>query len=189
MNETQAVNFNEIPWLKIFNQTMDQPQALPAVLAGYGIDTYHLASVAQKSTDLSEAYGRKVLFQSHDVEVMVALWSYQAMAAPHNHGASKGMIWFVQGNFSEQQYRFQNRSLIQHEAPQFYQENQVVTVDFNDIHSCCPETVGLSLHIYCPPIHKMKVWDLANKRTLTVADNCGAWVPRNPNLILSETAW
>jgi len=189
MSELESALFSDIPWLKIFGQTIDQPQALPAVLAGYGVDAFHLADVAQESPNLSEAYGRKVIFKNDDVEVMIAKWSYKAMAAPHNHGSSKGLIWFAQGNFLEQHYRFLNQNLVQHEAAQFFKENQVVTVDAKDIHSCCPETIGMSLHIYSPPIHDMKVWDQDQKRTLTVADECGAWVPQNKNLIVSEKKW
>lgn len=189
MSELSTEQFCEIPWLKIFTQTIDQPQALPAVLAGYGVDAFRLAQIAQESPNKSEAYGRKVLFKNHEVEVMLAKWSYKAMAVPHNHGSSQGLIWFARGNFLEQHYRFQSANLIQSEAAEFYKENQVVTIDSSDIHSCQPESTGMSLHIYCPPIHDMKVWDAENKRTLIVADECGAWIPENTDLIVSEKKW
>lgn len=189
MTAVQSKNFSEIPWLKIFNQTIGQPQTLPTTLAMYGVDVLQLSTIAQKSPNSAEAYGRKVLFKNDHIEVMLAQWSYQTMAAPHNHGASQGMIWFAQGNFSEQHYRFLNQALVKSEEAVHFKENQVVTVDSNDIHSCCPETIGMSLHIYSPPIHKMKVWDQENRRTLTVADECGAWIPQNKNLIISETYW
>ena len=189
MSDLSTVQFSEIPWLKIFSQTIDQPQALPAVLAGYGVDAFRLAEIAQESPSGREAYGRKVLFKNDEVEVMLAKWSFKAMAAPHNHGSSQGLIWFTQGSFREQHYLFRNQSLIHDQGAKIYPENQVVTVDPNDIHSCQPETVGLSLHIYSPPIHDMKVWDQEKKRTLTVADECGAWIPENKNLIVSEKKW
>lgn len=188
-NESVIQKLSEVPWVKIFTQTIDQPQALPAVLAGYGIDAFRLAEIAQDSPHASEAYGRKVLFKNEEVEVMLAKWTYQSMAAPHNHGTSQGLIWFAQGNFREQHYHFKNHALTQEQSSQIYSENEVVTVEPNDIHSCQPETVGLSLHIYSPPIHHMKVWDQEKKRTLTVADECGAWIPENKNLIVSEKNW
>lgn len=189
MSTPESTVFSDIPWLKIFNQTIDQPQALPAVLAGFGVDAFRLAAITKESSTPGEAYGRKVLFKNEDVEVMLAKWSYKKTAAPHNHGTSQGLIWFAQGNFLEQHYRFLNQNLVHNEAAQIYKENQVVTVDTKDIHSCCPETTGISLHIYSPPIHDMKVWDQEHKRTLTVADECGAWVPQNKNLIVSEIKW
>lgn len=189
MNETKIDNYSSIPWLKIFDQTFEQPSYFPGLLTSFGIGVKELSLIAKKSTDESEAYGRKVLFQNSEIEVMLACWSYKAMASPHNHGASKGMIWFAKGNFSEQHYRFQNGVLRKVSSPVLFKENEVVTVDANDIHSCCPESIGLSLHIYSPPIHHMKVWDQEKKRTLTVENHCGAWVPKNKNLILQEVPW
>lgn len=189
MSKASFKNLSEIPWLKVFNQTIDQPQTLPALLAEYGVDAFHLAKLAKKSPNSNEAYGRKVLFKNQEIEVMVAEWSYKAMAAPHNHGTSQGLIWFARGDFYEQHYRFQNRDLVEIEKPQFFKENQTAAVGSSDIHSCSPATTGLSLHIYSPPIHKMKVWDQKSKRTLTVADECGAWVPDDPAFILAESVW
>lgn len=187
--EELSEKLTELPWLKVFTQTIDLPQALPDILAGYGIDVFHLAAIVHEAPNLSEAYGRKILFKNDDVEVMLAKWSFNGMAAPHNHGTSQGLIWFAQGDFLEQHYLFMNQNLVQHKAAHFYKEGQVVTVEPNDIHSCQPETQGISLHIYSPPIHNMKVWDEENKRTLVVADNCGAWVPQNKDLIVSEIKW
>jgi predicted metal-dependent enzyme (double-stranded beta helix superfamily) len=189
MNQVQKINYSTLPWLNIFNQTIDQPKTLPGVLARYGVDSTGLSSIAHLPHETGEAYGRKILFNNEQIEVMLACWGHRAMAAPHNHGASRGMIWFAKGNFFEQHYRFQESDLKKNAEPLTFKENHVVTVDSNDIHSCQPETVGLSLHIYSPPIHKMKVWDLDGRRTLTVADHCGAWVPKNKSLIVSESAW
>ncbi len=186
---SRLVPYSDLPWLSLFNQTIDQPQNFPALLTSYGVDIAMLSSIAEKPNDVSEAYGRKVLFKNNEIEVMLASWAFHAMALPHNHGASKGLIWFAEGDFSEQHYRFQNGELHKQGPAVKFGENQVVRVDSNDIHSCRPEKTGLSLHIYSPPIEQMKVWDLDSKRTLTVSDNCGAWIPKNLNLIVSETAW
>ena len=48
---------------------------------------------------------------------------------------------------------------------------------------------GLSLHIYFPRIEKMRVYDVEGRRTLVVSDNCGAWIPRQPEQLVNETAW
>lgn len=185
---TQLRTFTELPWLKIFSQTIDQPQSLPAALAEHGLTLDQLFLFSKKSEDASEPYGRKLLFNNDEIEVMLACWSEKAAASPHNHGHSQGLIWFARGYFSEQHFRFQDRELKKTELRQ-YPEGHVVRVDGNDIHSCSPNETGLSLHIYSPPIHQMKVWDAKHRKTLIVADHCGAWVPKNKELILSETAW
>ncbi len=189
MNDLSTEQLSKIPWLNIFNQTIDQPETLPVLLGNHGVKAFHLAKLAKESLNATEAYGRKIIFKNDEIEVMLAKWSFKAMAAPHNHGSSKGLIWFAQGNFQEQHYQFKNKNLMQVDRAQFYFENQVVTVEQSDIHSCQPETVGVSLHIYSPPIHDMKVWDSEKKRTLIVADNCGAWIPENKDLIISEKIW
>jgi hypothetical protein len=35
----------------------------------------------------------------------------------------------------------------------------------------------------------MRVFDLARRQTLTVRDDCGAWVPRDELLILARADW
>ena len=189
MQKTSLIDYTALPWLNIFNQTIGQSRELPLVLASYGLNQASLSELAENSLNLNEAYGRKILFKNEQIEVMLASWSDHATAAPHNHGASKGLIWFVQGNFAEQHYRFHHHELTHVTQAVKFSENEVVTVDASDIHSCQPEKTGLSLHIYSPPIHEMKVWDAKRRRTLTVSDNCGAWVPQDLNLILSETPW
>jgi len=189
INILRAPETLKIPWLDVFNQSYIYPEHLPNILAKYNLSLKALLALRKNSTDAFEPYGRKIIYKDHRIEVMLACWSYQAMALPHNHGNSKGLIWFVQGDFTEQHYIFNHNHLQKITQAFYYQENSVVRISENEIHSCCPDSTGLSLHIYSPPITNMKVWDEENKQTLTVAPECGAWVPENKNLILSEVKW
>lgn len=175
--------------MKIFHQAYENPSSLRDSLRQLNFDSSTFLNLSIPSTQSTEAYGRKILYKDSNIEVMLARWSYQSMAQPHNHGHSKGLIWFVLGNFFEQQFLFRNGELKPKAEPTPYIENQVARVETGEIHSCYPQTTGLSLHLYMPPIKEMKVWDRINKKTLIVADNCGAWIPTNPKLIINEIPW
>ena len=188
-NHIKNSTADSIPWLSIFNLCYDNPQHLGSTLIRYGISAAELLKISEKPIHPSEPYGRKILFKDSKIEVMLAQWSYQAMAHPHNHGHSQGLIWFAFGDFFEQHFLFRDQNLIPQGEPLFYKEGAVAKVIENDIHSCCPVTEGLSLHLYTPPIDQMKVWDSINKKTLTLANQCGAWIPENNHLILNSTSW
>src|SRR5690349_15534758 len=125
MNALNHASPIEIPWSEIFSKTIGQPLSLPKVLAEFGITKMQLLSLGQKSLSPSEPYGRKILFHDAEIEVVLASWSLCSMASPHNHGAARGMIWYVQGHFIEQHYRFKDRQLVKSGGPRSYQEGDV----------------------------------------------------------------
>lgn len=182
-------DLSALNWLGLLNQAFDVPAILPTLLKEKGVTESDLLRVARKSTNNFEPYGRQVLYRSPDIEVMLAAWSYQFASCPHNHGFSKGLIWFVKGDFQEQQFQFKSGSLQPTGDLTFFSEGEVASVVSNDIHSCKPSAEGISLHIYSPAIENMKVWDIEKKEILTVADECGAWVPANDNLVIKRAKW
>ncbi len=179
----------EVPWLSIFRQMISMPEQLPSQLKTRGLDAKALSSLLVTNKSDFEPYSRNIIFRNDGIEVMLASWAENAISSPHNHGFSSGLIWFVEGDFAEQHFNFTGGDLVKQGAIQKYKENSVVTVRQSDIHSCGPSSFGVSLHIYSPPIHGMKVWDTIGKRTLTVADECGAWIPKDENLILDQKEW
>ncbi len=189
LNSVTQSFLRDLPWFTIFNQIISVPEQLPSLLKSLGVSSESLAPILVAANSSSEPYGRKIIFKNESIEVMVASWSLKAISSPHNHGASSGVIWFVNGQFTEQHFRFEAQSLEKRGNVEVYNENSVVSVQQSEIHSCGPSSVGVSLHLYSPPIHKMKVWDAEGRRTLTVADECGAWIPEDKNLILDEKAW
>lgn len=176
-------------WLGILNQSLLTPALLPVLLVNNGVSVERLTQLARMSLNLYEPYGRHILYKSPEIEVMLAKWSYRSAASPHNHGYSRGLIWFLKGDFNEQHFQFSKGQLNAVGAPVYFAEGDVATVVSSDIHSCSPVGEGISLHLYSPAIQEMKVWDLANKETLTVADECGAWVPQKSDLIIKRVKW
>lgn len=189
LKQKQWPSIQDLNWLEIFDQCIDHPTVLPNRLESLGVTVSILKTLAAPRPVSGEPYSRKILFKSKDMEVMIANWSMKTVSSPHNHGASRGLIWFVDGSFAEQNFIFRNQDLVHVDDSVLYKENSVVKVVSSDIHSCGPESEGISLHLYSPPINKMKVWDCDQRRTLTVADDCGAWVPSNSQLILSSVNW
>ncbi|MBC7741195.1 MAG: cysteine dioxygenase family protein [Bdellovibrionaceae bacterium] len=189
MEEPMLTELTGQGWMQILSQSFTTPAELPFVLSKRSLSVEKLVRLAQTSACDDEPYGRKILFKSPEIEVMLAKWSYQASASPHNHGFSKGLIWFVQGDFSERHFIFSEGELKSSGEPVQFKEGSVAQVVSNDIHSCCPVKDGVSLHIYSPAIQKMKVWDLKNRETLTVADECGAWIPKDLKLIANRVKW
>ena len=57
------------------------------------------------------------------------------------------------------------------------------------IHSMLALSAGTTLHLYAPSITGMRVFDTQARQTLIVADDCGAWLPDDPQLVQKRTDW
>ncbi len=133
-------------------------------------------------------YSRRTLAASADCEVMLARWSAGRACAPHDHGNSAGWVFFIDGRFRELDFR-ENGGGLAGGAEIVHEAGSHVAVRPDEIHSCVCDDFGLSLHVYYPRIRGMRVFDLARRRTLVVADECGAWVPASSEHIRKVTAW
>lgn len=133
-------------------------------------------------------YERFILAASDQCEVMVAKWRANSPCAPHDHGRSKGWVFFLKGNFTETSYKFANMNL-NALSQQTYRAGDRTEIQTQDIHSCVSETEGLTLHVYYPKISYMKVYDAENKCTYVVDDKCGAWRPESSKDILKFYKW
>ncbi len=119
---------------------------------------------------------------------MLANWNPNTECAPHDHGFSEGIVWLFKGSFIENHYSL-NQNLISCGPARVWPEGSVLRVTCGDIHSMRPAKNGMSLHIYSPPIHDMKVYDQINRTTLTVTNDCGAWIPTQNSKILHRMPW
>jgi predicted metal-dependent enzyme (double-stranded beta helix superfamily) len=137
-----------------------------------------------------QPYGRVILFKDEQCEVMLARWRPGATCAPHDHGASSGLVWFARGEFVEHQFDLEpGAGLTEQGAARVIREGEEVDVRDGDIHSCHSTGEGLSVHVYSPPVTQMKVYDRGQRDVLVVSDDCGAWVPADPQQILSREKW
>ena len=137
-------------------------------------------------SDEEKPYGRAVLLETDELEVMVAQWTRNMPCAPHDHGGSLGVVRVLQGR----------------------SRHQIVTVDAEGLRVVREEIVGVgetmmcgsdlihsmeddgaeeplvTLHMYTRSIDHMIVYDTGQQETLIVDGTCGAWVPtERPEMI------
>ena len=137
---------------------------------------------------LNEAYGRRVLYSTRDLEIMLACWRPQSECAPHDHGFSQGRVLALGGSFIESDFGWRDENLVRL-GGRAIESLSALPVDLGHIHSMkCNSDNGLTLHFYRPAISQMKVFDLEKRRTLMVTDDCGAWIPQ-PHQIVTAEPW
>lgn len=161
-------------------------ELVPALLSELGFLDHYLRSPEMTH----EAYSRTVLLSTPELEVMVASWRQGHECMPHDHGYSEGCVVNLLGRFKETSYAFEGEQLIK--TGEAFHQNlySLMDVDTARVHSMhCVDKEGLTLHIYSPAIDNMKVFDPSVRRTLTVANNCGAWIPVDQKQILKEQFW
>ncbi|MGZ3693976.1 MAG: cysteine dioxygenase, partial [Bdellovibrionota bacterium] len=132
-----------------------------------------------------EPYSRKIIYNGTLGDVMVARWRKGARCLPHDHGGAHGLVTVLMGEFFEQPF-----TAGEHFAPfgpeLRFAQGDIEAVVSTEIHSLRAVTEGVTLHLYSPPIRGMKVYDEDDRIIYTVADNCGAWIPSDKNLILGR---
>ena len=135
-----------------------------------------------------EPYGRRVLYRDGVGEVVLASWSGNEACAPHDHGTSLGAVFVVQGHFRETVYRMQS-GLLEAVSRRDFARGDLLPVEREEIHGMEPLEPGVTLHVYAPPISCMRVFDRDRREALTVADECGAWIPRDVRLVTARTCF
>ncbi len=140
------------------------------------------------SSVAGEPYGRRPLFRDDGGEVMLAAWTPGAECAPHDHAGARGAVLVLAGRFVETEWLWRDGDLRRGRSRP-WRAGDVIPVEPGGIHSMLDEDGGASLHFYVPPIAGMRVFDARLRQTLTVRDDCGAWLPSDPNLILSRQPW
>lgn len=163
------------------------PAKIWSLFCEAGLDAARLTEINPVSDPVTP-YSRVVLSGTPECEIMLARWAPDRVCAPHDHGVSAGWVFYFEQEFEEYAYKWRDGGLVQH-ATHRHLPGRHTQVVKNEIHSCKTGGSGLSLHIYFPRIEKMRVYDLEGRRTLVVSDNCGAWIPRQPEQVVKETAW
>lgn len=161
-----------------------------AVVEGLKKSLLPLGQFIRAPLHANESYYRNKLIVMPDLEVMVASWKQNEECLPHDHGTSNGFVLALHGRFIETGYSWNGLQLEPYDRNMNYASGDLMSVKDGDIHSMrCLDRDGLTLHIYHPPVHRMKVYDLNNKTTYTVSDQTGAWVPQNTREILNQQKW
>lgn len=132
-------------------------------------------------------YGRKLLYKSDFMEVLVMNWALDMDCSPHDHGSSRGYIQVIKGNSRHTIYKLQDGvpqvavEKVEEEGSLFYAPKGIVhkmgAMDNQPL---------VTLHYYTPPISNMKVFDIEKCKSCIVRDDCGAWWPKEQKMLLEE---
>jgi hypothetical protein len=135
-----------------------------------------------------EPYGRLPLHRSDHGEVLLVRWREDTFCAPHDHGQARGQVCLLRGQFVERLWRWREGDLVP-AAERAYASPAIIDVKSGIIHDMKASGSGVGIHFYQPAIQGMQVFDRERRETLTVSDECGAWVPADPSLVLGRKAW
>ena len=125
-------------------------------------------------------YGRRLLYNDGEVEVILMNWDINSKCLPHDHGESEGWVKVLKGSASHGYYsnynivpKLTNEELIN--------EGAVIFAPKNLVHHMANkmENSLVTLHFYFPPISNMEVFDIDAARAAIVSSDCGAWWPES----------
>jgi hypothetical protein len=173
------------PWNELLELVVTgRGELLPSRATLYAAD---LATLRPLHTG-AHPYARLVLHHDDRGEVMLATWKRGGLSAPHDHGLARGFVAILMGKFVETSYRFDGADL-RASGKQERATGDLLEAQPGQIHDLYARDDGLTLHVYAPRIHGMRVYDRQSRTTLRVADDCGAWVPRTPEAVLERQPW
>jgi cysteine dioxygenase len=134
-----------------------------------------------------EPYGRRPLRRDELGEVMLAGWG-EIECAPHDHAGGEGKVHVLEGSFTETEWVWRE-GVLRRGAVRRWTAGDAIPVAAGTIHSMTAHDRGTTLHVYRPAISGMQVFDPVRQETLSVRDDCGAWIPRDDGMILSRFRW
>src|SRR5688572_30805550 len=88
-----------------------EPEEILALFRNEGLDSPRLAGM-NPAADPIAPYSRLVLESEPRGEIMLARWAPGRGCAPHDHGASVGWVFFLEGDFEECGYRWSRGKLV-----------------------------------------------------------------------------
>lgn len=135
---------------------------------------------------VEKPYGRKLLFYSPDVEVLIMGFLPERECPPHDHGKADGLVLVCYGEARHKVFTRHHNSL------QLVLDTRELQGYILDAPIDCVHGMGnssthkplITLHVYWPPIEQMSVFDLDQKRIYIVNDKAGAWLPIAPETLL-----
>lgn len=121
-------------------------------------------------------YSRQKIYESDQLEVMIANWVPDFRCAPHDHGGSAGFVALLSGTFHERRFAWDGpRLVVTDEVDRAAGDHLQFGPEV--IHDMVAPTGGLTLHAYSPPPQRMNVFDLDREEVLDLVGSFGAWIP------------
>jgi Cysteine dioxygenase type I len=135
-----------------------------------------------------EPYGRIPVCLDESGEVLLVSWSRGIRCAPHDHAGASGTLILLHGTFHERRF------IDTPEGPSLLDERVLkgptqVAIPAGTIHDMLAPSGGLSVHCYWPALNGMSVFDFARRETLTLTQDCGAWLPWSDDCVLARKPW
>lgn len=133
-------------------------------------------------------YGRKKIFSTPEIEVLVMNWAARRECAPHDHGASFGWVHVMAGTVTHTLFTLDRDGIpvpfgsrLEHAGSRYFAPRSLVHSMGNP-----QDDLTVTVHVYCPPITGMKVCDLSRCAACVVSDDCGAWWPDDQRQLVRE---
>ena len=107
------------------------------------------------------AYVRKRVYQNDLFEIFVITWPPGSQSPIHDHATGGCVMRIVQGELEEKRY---DSKTLEHVSTErgHYEENHTSYIQnemhVHSIHNPSSTEVAVSVHIYSPPNHKMKIY-------------------------------
>ena len=137
--------------------------------------------------DGAEPYGRHLLYAGSEGEALIMGWRDDSPCAPHDHGAARGVVLILRGEGIEREWIVEEERVRPGRSRELVAPAMVHVLP-GVVHSMTARGSAVTLHLYTPAITGMRVYDVERRRTLVVANDCGAWIP-DDSLIRSEHEW
>lgn len=136
---------------------------------------------------INPPYERQILERSDTREILLMRWRAGASSAAHDHGRARGRVFVIAGTVEERVVVEGADGLVvtvvrRASAP------AILDVEPGVVHVMHAVDAALTLHVYEPPIERMRIWDPEHMEVLEVDDEHGAWQPE-PDRVLARTAW
>lgn len=132
-------------------------------------------------------YRRELLERSDTREVLLMRWTPGASSAAHDHGSARGRVFVVAGTVEERVVEEAADGLLV-TAVRRVSAPAILEVEPGVVHVMHAVDEALTLHVYEPPIERMRIWDAERREVLVVDDEHGAWQPA-PDRVLARTGW
>jgi cysteine dioxygenase len=127
-------------------------------------------------------YGRTLLYQSTNFEVILMNWKPKNGSNIHDHGNSFGSVYVLSGDVNNIAYDPELNKIGTFKQS----KGDYIDVPKGIFHQLqnLNDTYSASLHFYAPPIQGMKVFDASDiQKSYIVKSESGAWNPSEKDIV------
>lgn len=132
-------------------------------------------------------YGRRLLDAGQRGEVLLMSWNPGVRCAPHDHDGAHGAMFVLRGSLVERDYDYHGELRLRGQRD--LAEGTVFRLPEGRIHDMVGYDGAVTLHVYVPRIERMRIFDTQRRRTLTVGEDIGAWLPGDDRGIVDVQSW